>query len=511
MWRYTSMADVVRVIKAVTAGSAIVLAAVVLLYRFVAFPRTLFLIEFFLLIVLILGVRFSARLFHEIGREPHASSARRYAVIGAGDAGERLARDINALGPSRSVVCFLDDDAARVGLLLHGVPVEGPAERLGDVCARYRVDALAYGLAASDDATAARWLLQARRAGLSIEQLPGAVSAAEPAALALDRVARRSGRPAAEPSPRAQNALRGARVWVTHGGERVGESLATMLHAVGAVRVVHVEQGGAEGAFRDAVRYAGPLSIAAADAIASIRPDVVIHAITVEPSGAENESERAWNHVVRETELVAREVWTQRPGCRLVVAAFWGSARPGDGAAAIAAAMEAAVLNRAGAEPASVVRLPRILTAAHLQETARESDAHARFDALESEVAAALVEIAAGGFRGIYTLAPTPAIDLAAARRAVHASPDDDGRPLSFDRSPRSALVFPSEHLDVCGVEGVRRVLSPLFPAADPLRKLAMLGPADGTRAERDEWMHAVTTQLYHRGRVHEPAPGRDA
>ena len=71
MWRYTSVADVVRVIKAVTAGSAIILAAVVLLYRFVAFPRTLFLIEYFLLIVLILGVRFSTRLFHEIGREPH--------------------------------------------------------------------------------------------------------------------------------------------------------------------------------------------------------------------------------------------------------------------------------------------------------------------------------------------------------------------------------------------------------------------------------------------------------
>ena len=303
----------------------------------------------------------------------------------------------------------------------------------------------------------------------------------------------------------------GARVWVTHGGERIGDSLVTLLRSVGAVPVVHVERGAGNGALRDAVRYAGPVSIAAAAAIASIRPDVVVHAVTVEPSGAENEDERAWHHVVRETELLARELWTRRPGCRLVVAAFWGSARPGDGAAAIGAAMEAVVLNRAGAEPASVVRLPRILTAQLLTEATNASTTNARFDALESEAAAALVEIAAGGFRGIYTLAPSAEIDLADARRALAGSSDDDRRTASSDRATRSGLVFPSEHLDVCGIDGVRRVLSPLFPAADPFRKLATLGPADATRAERDEWTRAVTAQLYHLGRVTEGAPGRDA
>ncbi len=511
MWRYTSVADVVRVIKAVTVGSAIVLALVVLLYRFVAFPRTLFLIEYILLIVLILGVRFSARLFHEIGREPHSASARRYAVIGAGDAGERLARHIDGLGPSRSVVCFLDDDAARVGLLLRGVPVEGPAERLAEACTRHRVDALAYALSDADDATAARWLAQARRAGLSIEHLPGAGATHEPRALTLDRVARRYGRTVSEPSARAHGALRGARVWVTHGGERVGDSLVTLLRSVGAVPVVHLERGLGDGALRDAVRYAGPVSIAAADAIASIRPDVVVHAVTVEPSGAENETERAWHHVVRETELLARELWTRRPGCCLVVAAFWGSARPGDAAAAIGAAMEAVVLNRAGAEPVSVVRLPRILTAGLLHDAAHAPASHGHFDALESEAAAALVEIAAGAFRGIYTLAPSQEIDLADARRALTSASDDHRRGASPERATGAGLVFPSEHLDVCGVVGVRRVLSPLFPAADPFRKLATLGPADATRVERDEWTRTVTAQLYHLGRVVEGSPGRDA
>jgi FlaA1/EpsC-like NDP-sugar epimerase len=102
---------------------------VVLLYRFVAFPRTLFVIEYFLLILFVLGARFSTRLFHEIGRETESGSARRYGIIGAGDAGERVVRELRASGPSATVACFIDDDPRRVGLMVHGVPIEGPGSR----------------------------------------------------------------------------------------------------------------------------------------------------------------------------------------------------------------------------------------------------------------------------------------------------------------------------------------------------------------------------------------------
>ena len=88
-------------------------SAGLLLYRFVAFPRTLFVIEYVLLILLVLGARFSTRLFHEMGREPEGASARRYGIIGAGDDGERVLRELRAGGPSTTVACFIDDDARR--------------------------------------------------------------------------------------------------------------------------------------------------------------------------------------------------------------------------------------------------------------------------------------------------------------------------------------------------------------------------------------------------------------
>jgi len=124
-----------------------------------------------------------------------------------------------------------------------------------------------------------------------------------------------------------------------------------------------------------------------------------------------------------------------------------------------------------------------------------------------------LIEIAAGGFRGIYTLAPGPEIDLDDARRVLAAADDamwTAPRGHATTATARAGLVFPSEHLDVCGVDGMRRILSPLFPAADPFRKLAALGPADASRAEREQWTRVLTAQLYRLGSVTEETE-RDA
>ena len=503
MWRYTSVADVVRVIKAVTAGSAVILAAVVLLYRFVAFPRTLFLIEYLLLISLILGVRFSTRLFHEIGREPQGGAVRRYGVIGAGDDGERLARDIRSQGPSRAVVCYIDDDPRRVGLMMNGIPIEGPASRLAEICAARGVEALVYALPPGDEALASAWLARARAAGIPLERVPGA-DRHEPDAIVMDRVSRALGRPVATASARAASALSGRRVLVTHGGERIGAPLVAVLRAVGAVPVLHVDGPGARDSAPDGVVACfGSLLTGAAAMVEAADPEWVVHVLTAEPAGGLNDEDFAWEHLVRETEALARAVW-RRPGCRLVVACTWGGARPGERHSTVAAVMEAVVLNRAGVEPVAVVRLPRILTAASLAAP-HAAASRVGYDLLESEAARLVLEIGAGAYRGIYAPAPGPEIDLAsaydAAGPAAGASTATNGR-----RRPAlgASPVFPSEHLDECGVDGARRVLSPLFPAADPFRRLVLAGPLDTERAVREDWLGVVTAQLYQVTRTRE-------
>jgi UDP-GlcNAc:undecaprenyl-phosphate GlcNAc-1-phosphate transferase len=502
MWRYTGVSDVVRVIKAVTAGSAVILASVVLLYRFVAFPRTLFVIEYFLLILFLLGVRFSTRLFHEIGREPEGGVQRRYGIIGAGDAGERALRELRSGGASATVACFIDDDPRRVGLMVHGVPIAGPGSRLDEIAKRHRLHALVYALPEHDESVAAAWVVRARDAGVPLERVPGGADVTgEPHTIMLDRVVRVLGRPGPSPSARAQTTLRGRRVLVTHGGERIGPSLLTELRLLGAIPVMHFD-GARERALADlhSVGTCTGSLLADADAIMeTAMPDVVLHVVTVEPVGGLNDQSFAWEHLVRETVVLALSVW-KRPGCRLVVAANWGHVRAAETASHMAALMEAVVLNRAGAEPAAVVRLPRVLTAAQIA-TAQTTMSRVGYDLLENEAANLVIEIAAGAFRGIYVPAPQAEFGLTSAREAaLQLQPQGaTGAASRRAQAASSTVVFPPEHLDECGVDGGRRVLSPLFPAADPFRHGVMSGALDLGQQEREEWVRAVGSLLRHR------------
>ncbi len=492
MWRYTTTNDVVRVIKAVSVGSAIILAAVVLLYRFVAFPRTLFVIEYFLLISLILGVRFSTRLFHEIGREAQEGTTRRFAVIGSGDAAERAAREINARGPEYAVACFVDDDPATIGLTIHGVPVLGPGDRLGEICRRHAVDTLVYAMPGAGEAAAATWVSRARAANVPVEPAPE--TGVVPAVITMDLVAAGLGRRAAA-GERAGSLLRGRRVLVTNAGGEFGPALITALRQAGATPLLHVEAAGTSRprGLEDVAFCAGPLAEIAGPVLRRFRPDVVVHVVGIDPPGAVNDAEYIWNHVVRATALLADRVRAECPGCRLVVAGCWHTARPGDETATVAAVMEAMVLARAGTETVSVLRLPRVLTASGLAHDAA-LPAGTAFDLLETEAAEGLLELAARACRGIYVPAPVREFSLGAARaalqeRAVARGAGVQGR----------LMVFPAEHVDECGIEGLRRVLGPLFPASDPLRLIGGSGSRGGDPRVREELLRVVSEHLFNR------------
>jgi hypothetical protein len=248
---------------------------------------------------------------------------------------------------------------------------------------------------------------------------------------------------------RAHATLRGRRVLVTHGGERIGAALLTSLRLLGAIPVMHFD-GARERALADLHSVGtctGSLLVDAEAIMEAAMPDVVLHAVTVEPVGGLNDRAFAWEHLVREAALLAEAVW-KRPGCRLVIAAGWGHVRAAESASLMAALMEAVVLNRAGAEPAAVVRLPRVLTA---EQIARSQAAMSRvsYDMLENEAANLVIEIAAGAFRGIYVPTPRPEFGLAVAREAalqVHATRAAADPASRRAAAASSTVVFPPEH-----------------------------------------------------------------
>ncbi|MDH5513341.1 MAG: polysaccharide biosynthesis protein, partial [Gammaproteobacteria bacterium] len=100
IWRFASIPDLIRIIKAVTAGVVVTAAACFILTRLHGVPRSVFILDGFLLVVLLGGPRFVYRLIkdHNLYQWIHArnfvsTGLRKNAlIVGAGTAGETLAR-----------------------------------------------------------------------------------------------------------------------------------------------------------------------------------------------------------------------------------------------------------------------------------------------------------------------------------------------------------------------------------------------------------------------------------
>ena len=130
VWRYLGLPDVIAIVKAVTVGST--LSALILLYvwRFEGFSRAVLVIDWMLTLLAIGGARVVERLLDEWITAASAQGVP-VAIMGAGDAGARVARLLKEEEPARRrVVAFLDDDARLRGNLIQGIPVIGGRERL---------------------------------------------------------------------------------------------------------------------------------------------------------------------------------------------------------------------------------------------------------------------------------------------------------------------------------------------------------------------------------------------
>jgi len=136
---FFSLPDAKRIAAAVGIASALELAVWYVMKGNGVIPRGVILSDAVISFLALAGMRIALRVYREqtegINRLPSGARNRRRAVIvGAGSAGAALLRDIQSRrGLGLDVVCFLDDDRAKIGSSLHGKPVLGPLRKLSQV------------------------------------------------------------------------------------------------------------------------------------------------------------------------------------------------------------------------------------------------------------------------------------------------------------------------------------------------------------------------------------------
>jgi len=130
MWRYTSLTDLLDIFKAVTLSSLMVVLVSLFANRAAGFSRSVFILDWGLTFFFIAGSRASIRLYFwfKAGEENirNVSRDKRLLIIGAGDAGEKICREIHDnIHLGYRVVGFIDDEPSKINRKIHGIPVLG--------------------------------------------------------------------------------------------------------------------------------------------------------------------------------------------------------------------------------------------------------------------------------------------------------------------------------------------------------------------------------------------------
>ena len=109
------------------------------LFKLAIFPRTSFAISFFAGLFLCGGLRFSWLMAKSIHIKPKSQRLRAL-IIGAGEAGAFLARDLMRNESDLYPSGFVDDDVAKIGRHVSGLRVLGSTEDLPDICEREKIE-----------------------------------------------------------------------------------------------------------------------------------------------------------------------------------------------------------------------------------------------------------------------------------------------------------------------------------------------------------------------------------
>jgi FlaA1/EpsC-like NDP-sugar epimerase len=145
-WRYTGLSDLCSIIMAVASSTAV--ASVILLWALrLEYSRSVLIIDSFLLIVFLSGIRLSTRIVRLLLRK---EGYKRVLIYGAGDSGEMIVRDMRGRPYGYEPIGFIDDNPAKLGQRIHGVPVLGGRQDLGRIIATGKPHELLVAIPSAD-------------------------------------------------------------------------------------------------------------------------------------------------------------------------------------------------------------------------------------------------------------------------------------------------------------------------------------------------------------------------
>jgi FlaA1/EpsC-like NDP-sugar epimerase len=241
-WRYVGMADVVRLVFGLSTATAILIAlryvglSLGIEERFVHSPRGVILIDWAFSVLALFGARALIRLGRDRFRpEEVPASQKRVLIVGAGDAGEALAREIEhrpQLG--MKVVGFVDDQRAKWGAQIRGIKVTGPIASIGAIADAKGADEALIAIPSASGKRIREIIRQLSEADLTFKTIPGIdhlvsgkVHVSQLRPVNIEDLLRRQ--KIELPGDPVRQLFKGKRVLITGAGGTIGSELSSQI------------------------------------------------------------------------------------------------------------------------------------------------------------------------------------------------------------------------------------------------------------------------------------------
>jgi len=232
IWRYLSISDLFLIAEVVTGGIFSTVLCLNLV-KGIAFPRTVVALTWFFSLALVGGSRLVWRLYCE-RKGVFNKGQERMLIVGAGDAGEVISREIIRRPDLGKLVGFVDDDKEKVGKRIHNVKVLGNVEGINDILEGERVSTVIIAIPTASGKEIRRIFNNIKNKEVKIETLPGLyelvdgkVSVSRIRNIRIEDLLGRE--PVDLNLEEISGYLKGKRVMVTGGGGSIGGELARQI------------------------------------------------------------------------------------------------------------------------------------------------------------------------------------------------------------------------------------------------------------------------------------------
>jgi len=158
-WRYVGISDLMGIVRASLISTLFIVSLWFLVFlrgptaiqrafqNIADVSQGVFIADMFGTVLILAGMRMIIRLYYEEFRTVEAGRLKRFLIIGAGNTGETLLRDIHRMEVTEyEVIGFIDDDSAKHGINIHGIPVLGNVEHLPEICKNRNIEEIAIAM-----------------------------------------------------------------------------------------------------------------------------------------------------------------------------------------------------------------------------------------------------------------------------------------------------------------------------------------------------------------------------